>query len=487
MKRTIALILVFVLALSLCACGGTASGAANTTAAAGGDTTAAGAAGAGTFRVGYGKENITPAGQVGMGGYGRSDQRLSTGVLSYLYVTCIAITDADDNTILLYGMDLCGCSNALKFRENVSKATGVPEENIMMSASHTHSAPDYGVKTSGQSEALNKLKNGLIKAGETAMADRKEAKMYGGTIETEGMNFVRHYLMNDGTYCGDNFGSTASGYKEHASKADPMLQLIKFTREGDNDIYLTNFQTHPHQTGGSSKYDLSADIVGEYRMHMENDLGCEVLYFSGAGGNINSHSRVKEEQATPDWKAWGKKMAEYAQKVEFTELQTGKVQASTTEFSAKINHADDAYAAICGELRSRWNKGELTTAQVKELGAAQGIKLNSPYHAGAINSRASMADSNSFVISAFSFGDVGVVAFPGEQFDTNGVFIKENSPFAMTIIATKANGENGYFPSQFAFDVSGGYECDTTKYVAGTAERLADQYVAMLTEQFGNK
>ena len=485
MKRLLSLVLACVLVLSLCACGAADTGAAGTTAAVqGGETTAPKAGG---FRVGYGKENITPSGQVGMGGYGRSDQRLSTGILSYLYVTCIAITDAEDNTILLYGMDLCGCGDAIKFRENVSKATGVPVENIVMSASHTHSAPDYGVKTTGQGEALNKLKNGLVKAAETAMEDRKEAKMYGGSIETEGMNFVRHYLMNDGTYCGDNFGSTASGYKEHASKADSQLQLIKFTREGDNDIYLTNFQTHPHQTGGGKKYDLSADIVGEYRMHMENDLDCEVLYFSGAGGNINSHSRVKEEQATPDWKAWGKKMAEYAKKIEFTELETGKVQASTFEFVAKINHADDAYAAICGNLNSRWSKGEIETAQLIELAAAQGIKVNSPYHAGAISSRASLGNEKTFEITACSFGSVGFVAFPGEQFDTNGKFIKDNSPFAMTIIATKANGENGYFPSEFAFNVSGGYECDTTRFVPGTAERLADQYLVMLTEQYNNK
>ena len=479
MKKIISILLVSVLLLGLCACGaasGAEGGAAETTAAA-----------SGGFRVGYGKQDITPEGQVGMGGYGRSDQRLSTGVLSYLYATCIAITDADDNTILIYGLDLCGVGTAMDFRKNVSEATGVPEENIMMSASHTHSAPDYSVATSGQGAALNKLKNGLIKAAETAMEDRKEAKMYGGSIETEGMNFVRHYLMNDGTYAGDNFGSTASGYASHASEADSQLQLIKFVREDDNDIYLTNFQTHPHQTGGSSKYDLSADIVGEYRANMEKALGCEVLYLSGAGGNINSHSRVKEEQATPDWKAWGVKMAEYAQKVEFTELNTGKVQAATYEFQAAINHNDDQWASICDDLANRWNKGEITTAQLKELGLTYGVKLNSPYHAQAIRSRAKMGNYNTFLIQAYSFGDVGLAAFPGEQFDTNGKFIKDNAPFAMTIVATKANGENGYFPSQFAFDVSGGYECDTTKYVPGTAEKLADQYVAMLTEQRNNQ
>ena len=36
-------------------------------------------------------------------------------------------------------------------------------------------------------------------------------------------------------------------------------------------------------------------------------------------------------------------------------------------------------------------------------------------------------------------------------------------------------------------EVSGGYEVDSTRYLAGTAEELADQYVAMLTAQFNNQ
>ena len=480
MKKIVALLLVLVMVLAMTACG------ASTPAGEGGGENG-GASANGGFRVGYGKANITPDGQVGMGGYGRSDQRLSTGVLSYLWVTCVAISDAEDNTILVYGMDLCGSGDAAEFRTNVSQATGVPVDNIVMSASHTHSAPDYSVVTSGSGDALNKLKKGLVSAAETAMEDRKEAKMFVGSVDTEGMNFVRHYICNDGTYCGDNFGDSSSGLAGHASQADPELQMVKFTREGDNDVYIANFQTHPHQTGGSSKYDLSADIVGEFRAAMEQELGCEIAYFTGAGGNINSRSRIEAENQTKDWKEWGKRMAKYAQSVEYTEVATGKVQAASFEFEAKINHADDQWATLGSDLRNRWNKGEITTAQVKELSAAAGFPFNSPYHAGAVASRASMGNSSSFIIQAFSFGEVGFVSAPYEMFDTSGMYIKENSPFAMTIIAECSNGGNGYFPSQFAFDVSGGYECDTTKYVPGTAERLADQYLEMLEAQYNNK
>ena len=105
MKKIVSLLLAAVLLLGLCACGAAAP------AGEGGETTAAAGSG---FRVGYSKADITPEGPVAMGGYGKADQRISKGVLSYLYVTCIAITDADDNTILIYGMDMCGCSDAVK-------------------------------------------------------------------------------------------------------------------------------------------------------------------------------------------------------------------------------------------------------------------------------------------------------------------------------------------------------------------------------------
>ena len=85
----------------------------------------------------------------------------------------------------------------------------------------------------------------------------------------------------------------------------------------------------------------------------------------------------------------------------------------------------------------------------------------------------------------YAFGDIGFVAAPYEMFDTNGVFIKENSPYEMTVIATLSNRANGYFPADATFDY-GSYETDTAPYIRGTAEQLADQYVSMLTELHNN-
>ena len=111
--------------------------------------------------------------------------------------------------------------------------------------------------------------------------------------------------------------------------------------------------------------------------------------------------------------------------------------------------------------------------------AYQQYGINGPYHANAIVSKAAKGKSDSFEIFAVSFGDVGFACAPYEMFDTNGTFIKENSPFPVTFVAECANGANGYFPSELAWD-NNGYEVDTCKYMKGTAEKLADRYVAML-------
>ena len=53
------------------------------------------------LRVGFGRADVTPSYSVPLAGYGNSSMRMSQGFLDYLYVTCIAITDETDRTVLL--------------------------------------------------------------------------------------------------------------------------------------------------------------------------------------------------------------------------------------------------------------------------------------------------------------------------------------------------------------------------------------------------
>lgn len=477
MKKMLA---VFLAVLLLTACAAPA-------AAPGAETTAVSQE-AGGFRVGYGKIDITPKDAVPLGGYSRSDLRISNGFISYLYATCLAVTDSEDNTVLLFTMDQLNPLQTEKMLNAVSEGTGIAKENIVISMTHSHSTPDLSnTKNAAIQNYIRLLEERLPKAAQEALEDRKPVTgMSAGSIDTEGMNFVRHYVMNDGTIAGDNFGDTSSGYAGHHHDADPELRLLKFTREGGKDIYVTNFQTHPHQTGGSDKFNISADVVGEYRDNMEAATGGLVMYFSGAGGNINSTSRIKEEQATQDFRAWGKKLAEYAQKVELQPLETGKVQVSTQVMYGKINHSMDEYAALCKDLYERWDSGEIDVDEVKRLGLEAGIKLNSGQNARSIYNRSTMGETYDFDITTVCFGDLAFVAAPCEMFDTIGVYIRENSPYAMTFIATLANSSVGYLPTRETFEY-GSYEVDSCRFEPGIAEEMADQFVAMLKAQYAEK
>lgn len=476
MKKMLAVLLA-VLLLTACAAPG---------AAPAGETNAA-AQPAG-FRVGYGKIDITPKEEVPLGGYSRSDLRISNGLISYLYATCLAVTDSQDNTVLLFTMDQLNPLQAEKMLNAVSEGTGVARENIVISMTHSHSTPDLGnTKHASIQNYIRLLEERLPQAALEALEDRKPVTaMSAGSIDTEGMNFIRHYLMNDGTIAGDNFGDTSSGYAGHHHTADPELRLLKFTREGGKDIYVTNFQTHPHQTGGSDKFNISADVVGEYRDNMEAATGGLVMYFSGAGGNINSTSRIKNEQATQDFRDWGKKLAEYAQRVELQPLETGKVQVSTQTMHGKIDHSMDEYAMICKDIYERWESGQIDVDEVKRLGLEAGVKLNSGQNARSIYQRSTMGETFDFEITTVCFGDLAFVAAPCEMFDTMGIYIRENSPYAMTFIATLANSSVGYLPTRETFEY-GSYETDSCRFAPGIAEEMAEQFVAMLKAQCAEK
>ncbi len=130
MKRTLFLILCLVLAFSLFGCGSEKEEAAP------------------ALQVGFGRAEITPKYSVPLAGYPNHLNRWSTNVLDPLYATCIAFADAQDNTILLYTLDLCNLGGtAISFaRKEISEVTGLPINNIMASSTHTHSAPIYNIQ-----------------------------------------------------------------------------------------------------------------------------------------------------------------------------------------------------------------------------------------------------------------------------------------------------------------------------------------------------
>ena len=435
------------------------------------------------FLVGYGRADITPQESVPLRGYGSTSNRMSNHVLDPLYATCLAFTDAEGATVLIYALDMTAAGSRwpTDIVPAIAQATGIAQEYILCSATHSHSAPDMeNDEQPSIPRHLEYMKRQSIQAAQDALADRKPATLFGATAQTAGLNFVRRYILQDGTPAGDNYGHfDQSPIARHESEADHSMQLLKFVREGGDDVIIANFQTHPHRTGGSKKYDVSADIVGIMRMEMEAQTGCRFAYFTGGSGNVNPTSRIKEENCHHTYVEHGKAMAQAALSVSdrYRPLMLGAVRLDRNVLSCPTDHTQDHRAE---EARALYR--QFATSGNRDTWRAEALRLgyNSIYHAGAIASKCDRPAAIDVVLNCVSIGDAAFCFAPYEMFDTNGMQIKEGSPFPMTMILTCANGSNrGYVPSALGFQ-NGGYSCDACWFLPGAGERFAEEFIAGL-------
>lgn len=467
MKRCLTLLLIAAILIATCACGGTANKEEEKITA---------------FQVGFGRTDITPEDSVPLAGYGNTSKRMSKDVLDYLYATCIAITDTKGQTILLFSQDLVNSSQTQTVRSAVSQATGVPAENIMVAATHTHSAPDQ--TSQHENIAFWKLDyvNRMVEAAEAALADRADAEIMIGRANTENLNFIRHYLLSDGSYGGSNFGDFANNtIVDHATTNDPGLQVLKFVRTAEvkKDILMVNWQSHPLLTGGMEATDISADFIGSTRSYLEEKTDSLFAYFTGAAGNHNPVSRIKEEMRTEDHKAYGQMLGDHvlAALENMTSLETAEIKTKQVMYECKINHDMEEKLEDAKKVAALYSATNRDTGNVlaRELG------FSSVYHANAVIRRAGLKQTRLVELNAVSIGGFSFIAAPYEMFANHGTYIKENTPFDMTFVISCCNGGHGYIPSTDAYDY-GCYESHTGNFTRETGDELAKEYVSMLEQ-----
>lgn len=441
-----------------------------------------------TFSVGYAKIDVTPDFSVPLNGYGNIETRMSTGFLDRIYATCVAITDERNETVLLFSYDMAAADPRflVTLRTTVSQKTGVPENNIMLTASHSHSAPAVGSsKVAIQSKYDRQLAQWMMDIATQAMADRKAAQMHIGSVEIVGQNFVRHYLLEDGTSVGYS-SMVSNNAVAHQGIGDYTMQLVKFTRENDQDVLIGNWQCHPHRTGGSAKYDISADIVGVMRDTLEEKLNCEFMYIQGAAGNMNPTSLLPNEKVAESYIEQGQQIAQFVidgGEGIFKQVQTGNVEVLRKDLDVSVDHSEDYLLPYAMQVQAIWTSTN-DRAQAEALGKPLGIR--SPYHAGRIVANNKLGQTDTMELNAISIGDVGIVTAGYEMFAANGIYIKENSPFEMTIIMGYANDNNTYIPSIDSFEYEA-YENDQSRYESGTGEMLAETLVQLLNDLSQNE
>lgn len=367
------------------------------------------------FAVGYGKADITPdyTTKISLTGNNDDRTRLSTGRRESLWANCIAFTDTDGTTVILFGTDLHGTEDLVwqDIQKGIEECTGVPAYYMQAGASHNHQAPNQCTFSLTPVRMNNKVMvEKCIQAAVDAMEDRAPAKMFMGIGRPEDMVFTRHFVLKNGDYLG--WGGPAfsrideiQGYME---KGDNLLQVVKFVREGKKDVAVINWQGHPHAGTVDRKEDYAKLFGGGpavMRQKLLEKTGCESVYIMGGSGNSVQRSFLRPHNKYMMYEDYGNAMADEVIKVfdNMTPAETGKI----------YYYADMRVFPVPGDVRKR------------------------PY-------------------AAFGFGDFGYVAQPFESFQSNAIAVRESSPYFMTIYNQVANGNrvSGYLPDAKAWTYS---------------------------------
>ncbi|MBR0465896.1 MAG: hypothetical protein IJJ40_00160 [Clostridia bacterium] len=469
------------------------------------------------IHIGFHKSDVTPkTGGIPLSGWGATHLRLAATVEDPLYCSVTAVGNGEKAEYIIINLDLISIptDKVKRLRTAIFEKTGYSEDRVIISGTHTHSAPDLSSKLDTIETYIKFLEQEIPDCIKRAVADMKPATIYYGKNEVGRrdmrINFVRHYTMTDIEYkdnpsdgpvyySGNNFGFEYLQnpdkyiYTGHESEADPEVQLIEFRRENADSILLVNFQSHALLSSGIASTVMTSDFPGAVCEELKKRIGnCEAVYIQGCCGNINPFTRIREEallgicydpfrandDCDCDWRAYGKIIAAYAKEIHDTKLTKSK--SNEFRFARKIlnlpcDHSRDDKLPEIEWVLEKYDKEGNTRETIE---AAMSAGLVSPYEATAIRTRSKLPLSMDFEINALRFGDTAMTTVPAEHFDQTGKYIKANSPFKLTLNQCYSCGRYAYLPAEGTCMT--GYERNNTFFAPGTAEIIRDAQLDLL-------
>lgn len=429
------------------------------------------------MKCGYAIKDITAPIGCCLSGY--PQERITEGVADPIMVRAAAFQE-DGLAVILY-YDLVGIKQALaqSIRERVAANLGCEPKDIFVCCTHTHYAPNVSNQRLPISETyVQWLHEASTLVAQEAVADLTEAKVSYARSELPGISFTRRYRMKDGS-CKTNPGRRNPNIAGPLTPADEVIQLLRITREGADEILLVNFQVHADVMRGLK---MSADYPGVVCNTLELALpGTKCVYINGTAGDLN-HIDVN----CPEWDEngglshvqhmgrtiAGKILSMYTKA---RPVSCGKVRTIEQCVPVKVKRPTEEQIEAAKAYIRRYEAGEITDPAERTPTIV--------YEAYRTIDVTKVADFRDLFISGFSIGDICFAGFPGEAFCDVGRQIRETSPFAVQYLLGITNGYEGYFPTEDAYGVDG-YERRTSPFQPGVAETLCAAGKDMVAELY---
>jgi len=375
-------------------------------------------------------------------------ERKATKVVDPLHARCLVLDDGATQ-IAITVVDSCMIPRALfdKAKALAHAATGIAPERMLMSATHTHSAPSVcAILGSGQDDDYAKFLAAQIAKGIAAAQQRLAPARVGWAVAREPKNvFCRRFLMKPGTARTNPFGGTTNdqaqmnpGYlspnaiKRTGPVDDAVTVLSLQTPDGKPLALLANYSTH---YAGSAP--LSGDYFAIFAANIAERIGAKppfvAMMSNGTSGDANCCDFVHARRT-------------YNRFTVARDVADAALEAYRT-----IAHRPWASLAMA-ERRLTLGVRMPTPdelAKAKAYIAANGLDRRKPKTVPEVYAletlyMSQLPPTRELKLQAIRIGDLGITAIPNEVYGSTGLHIKANSPFKPTLNVGLANGAEGY-------------------------------------------
>ncbi len=430
------------------------------------------------FQAGFARVDITPP--LGSPLAGNSKYRPADRILDPLELNCVAFSDGENKGVLIAADLLYVMENvATELRSKISKRCDIPADNVLLQGLHQHTSVRIGTRPHVGNIGLNDptyldvLYRKFCDVAQLAIADLKDATLCIAEKETaQPLAFIRRFRMKDGSVK-TNPGRGNPDIDHPLGEADNTVRLLRFKREGADDIAIINFSTHPDTVGGCR---ISADWPGKARRFSEAKLeGAKCMVVNGAEGDAN-HVDVSNPQQTMGYQMstiMGNGITDVVLEIwdQVKPVETGKIWGKVEMKFIPTNTKGLEETEKYQEIRAQIARGEIE-------------KPNDIAELGEIYRIAELQKELLFQkvpVSVLCLGKVGFVGFGGEPFMEYAAAARKAGKDMYIITACLANGGQGYLPSKEAFD-EGGYEARTSRFTPTVAEVLQGCAADLLDE-----
>lgn len=427
----------------------------------------------------------------------------SSHVHDPLHVRALALENGEGRVVIAL-IDAIGVGREMadEAKAVAARKTGWKPQQMLVCATHTHSAPKGGDTSVGRIAYERKRREGLAKALIQAIESLQPAEVGFASDAEPSEVYNRRWFLKPGTMDKnpfDKFDQVRTNpprpdLLKPAGPVDPEVAVIDVrTRRGRPLGLLANYALH--YVGGIPKATepdgrqvgmASADYFGEFARVMPHRVGGAnppedfvAFMTNGASGDINNIDfdskraprapfeqvrQVATKTADAAWRAV-KTIESYDENPVIDVRQREVVLKYRVPTEAEVENAK-RLLDLPREQRESINRRTTQYARAT-------LRMADPEH----------PESESVIVQAVRIGDQAIVTMPFEVFVEIGLEIKRESPFGRTMLIELANGGYGYLPTPRQHEL-GGYETwlGTNKVQKDASEILTRNLLEMLSE-----